>query len=140
MRQLRLTIGDLTTTVDLLDEDAPVTTQALWDALPIATRTIPTQWSGRAWRTESDHALVPYDPDVTAENLADRLSAGDMIFYPRIAKIGLAYGDAKWLGPFMLPRQVSLVGRVRERLDELVTQCMRIIYEGPFAVELSRVE
>lgn len=140
MRQVRLTIGDLVTTVDLRDDDAPVTVQALWDALPITTRTIPTQWSGRAWRTESDHALVPYDPEVEAENLADHLSAGDMIFYPRIAKIGLAYGDAKWLGPFMLPRQVSLVGRVHDNLDDLVTQCMRIIFEGPFTVELSRVE
>lgn len=136
MKRITIAIGGIVAS-GVLDEDAaPRTVARLWDMLPIDDRTIPTQWSGRAWRTEADYAVMPNEGDV--ENVADRLAAGDVIFYPRMQKIGFAFGEARWLGPFCLPREVTLIGRIDTNLDAFVDESMKIIYEGPRSVHIAR--
>ncbi len=137
MSRIEIQVAGVLSSAALLDDAAPRTVNGLLALLPIVDRTIPTQWSGRAWRTEHDHVVVPDGSEV--ENVADRLAAGDIIYYPRLHKIGVAYGDAKWLGPFMLPREVSLIGRIDRNLDAFVEECMRIVFEGPRTVRLARV-
>lgn len=138
MRRLKITLDDVVVGATLYEGEAPETIGRLWRLLPISDRTIPTQWSGRAWRTEGDYAVMPDTPEV--ENVADHLAAGDVIFYPRMQKIGIAYGDARWLGPFCLPRQVSLIGRIDENLEGFVEASMKIIYQGPLAVRIERAD
>jgi hypothetical protein len=126
----------------LYEDRAPRTTQALWDRLPITDRTIQTRWSGDAWRTEGNYELLPAGAPV--ENVAGRLSAGDIIYYPghahQLIKVGIAYGSAQWLAPFMVPIDVALIGKIDTNLDAFVERCARIIFEGPLAVEITRVE
>lgn len=138
MPRIAVKIGSVTAGAELHESDAPKSVASFWSMLPIDDRTIPTQWSGRAWRTEGDYAVMPEGTRV--ENVADRLQAGDIIYYPRLNKIGIAFGDARWLGPFCLSRDVTLIGHIDDNLDRFVEECMRIIYEGPLSVRLERIE
>jgi hypothetical protein len=141
VRRIRIKVDDVVTEAVLYDDKAPKTVQALWDSLPIRDeRTIQTRWSGDAWRTEGNYQLLPKDAPV--ENIADRLSPGDIIYYPgqTLVKIGVAYGQAKWLNPFMEPIDVALIGKIDTNLDAFVDVCSKIIFEGPKSVEITRVE
>jgi hypothetical protein len=140
--RIRIRVGDAVAEAQLFDDKAPKTTQALWDQLPIHDRTIQTRWSGDAWRTEGNYELLPESEPI--ENVAGRLSAGDLIYYPGyrsgLIKVGIAYGNAQWLAPFMVPVDVAHIGRIDTNLDAFVEQCQQIIFQGPLDVEFSRIE
>lgn len=142
MKRIRISVDGVVAEAQLYEDKAPATTQALWDTLPIQDRTIQTRWSGDAWRTEGNYTLLPEGTPV--ENVADRLAAGDIIYYPGyrsgLIKIGIAYGSAKWLAPFMVPIDVALIGKIDTGLEAFVERCSRIIFEGPLSVEITRVE
>jgi hypothetical protein len=57
-----------------------------------------------------------------------------------LVKVGIAYGDAQWLNPFMDPIDVALIGRIDTNLDAFIDRCERIIFEGPIDVEITRIE
>lgn len=141
-KRVSIRVDDVWTEASLFEDKAPKTVNALWDALPIFDRTIQTRWSGDAWRTEKNYELQPEDAPV--ENVAGRLSAGDIIYYPGFRggniKVGVAYGKAQWLNPFMEPIDVALIGKIDTNLDAFVERCSRIIFEGPLDVEITRLE
>ncbi|MDE3111332.1 MAG: DUF3830 family protein [Chloroflexota bacterium] len=141
-KRIRVRVGSATAEGTLYEDKAPKTVAALWSMLPIKDRTIQVRWSGDAWRTENNYELQPADAPV--ENVAGRLSAGDVIYYPEykanLIKVGIAYGKAQWLAPFMVPVQVALIGKLDAGLEDFVTQCQRIIFEGPLGVEMTRIE
>lgn len=141
MKRIRIRVDDVVAEAQLFEDRAPKTVQALWDTLPITNeRTIQTRWSGDAWRTEGNYQLLP--PDAPVENVADRLSAGDIIYYPGTTniKVGFAYGQAKWLNPFMEPIDVALIGKIDTNLEAFSERCSRIIFEGPLDVEITRID
>jgi hypothetical protein len=142
VKRIRINVDGITAEARLFDDEAPETTQALWETLPIRDRTIQTRWSGDAWRTEGNYELLP--AEVPVENVAGRLGPGDIIYYPGyrsgLIKIGIAYGQAQWLAPFMVPIDVALIGKIDTNLDAFVARCQRIIFEGPLDVEISRIE
>ncbi len=141
-KRIRIRLDNVTAEATLFEDKAPKTTAALWERLPIQDRTIQTRWSGDAWRTEENYELLPEGSAV--ENVADHLSAGDIIYYPgyrsKLIKVGIAYGNAKWLAPFMVPIDVAHIGKIDTNLDAFVARCARIIFEGPLTVEISRIE
>jgi hypothetical protein len=141
-KRIRVKLGDVIAEGRLFEEDAPRTAQALWDRLPIRDRTIQARWSGDAWRTEENYELL--DPDAEVENPAGRLAAGDVIYYPGyksgLLKVAIAYGQAQWLAPFMVPLPVTYLGRLDTNVDAFVERCQRIIFEGPLNVEILRAE
>ena len=102
---LQIKVGNSVCKAELFRDLAPLTTQALLDALPIVDRTIQVRWSGDAWRTEGNYVLRPQGSPV--ENVAERLQAGDIVYFPGWKsgniKVGIAYGKAQWLGPFSNP-------------------------------------
>ena len=123
----------------LLDDLAPKTCQALWDILPIETRTIHTFRAGQGWRTEKNYQLQPADAPI--ENLVaggTRLQPGDMVYNNNhqipLLKIFMAYGGAAW------PGDASLIAKVDENLDELIKISRRILYEGAKNVTFRRKE
>jgi len=141
-KRIRVRVDGVTAEGRLYEEKAPKTVASLWSALPIRDRTIQVRWSGDAWRTENNYELLPADAPV--ENAAGRLEAGDIIYYPghraNLIKVGIAYGKAQWLAPFMVPIDVALVGKLDTNLDAFVKRCQQIIFEGPLTVELTRIE
>ncbi len=72
------------------------------------------------------------------------VSAGDIIYYPGYAsglvKVAIAYGQAQWLAPFMVPLDVTYLGRLDTNVDAFVQRCQRIIFDGPLHLEISRAE
>jgi hypothetical protein len=141
-KRIRIHVDQVISEAELYEDKAPLTTAALWEALPITDRTIQTRWSGDAWRTEGNYELQPARAPV--ENIAGRLSAGDIIYYPghehNLIKIGIAYGQAQWLAPFMEPIDVALIGRIDTNLEGFVERCSRLIFEGPMPVRIERIE
>jgi hypothetical protein len=141
-KRIGIRVDDVVAEAALYEDKAPKTTAALWEMLPIRDRTIQTRWSGNAWRTEGNYELQPEGAPV--ENIAGRLSGGDIIYYPGytsgLIKVGVAYGDAQWLNPFMDPIDVALIGRIDTNLDAFIDRCERIIFEGPIDVEITRIE
>lgn len=139
-RRIRITIGDTVAEAQLFDDVAPKTTAGLWEALPLSERTIQTRWSGDAWRTEQEHKLTT--AEVGVENVADKLQPGDIIYFPNYVheryKVGIAYGDARWLNPFCVPLDVAHIGRIDVGLDDFVSRCQRIIFDGPLDVTVER--
>ena len=139
---IRVKVGDVVAEGRLFEEQAPKTVQALWERLPIRDRTIQARWSGDAWRTEENYELL--NKDAPVENPAGRLSAGDIIYYPGyrsgLLKVAIAYGQAQWLAPFMVPLDVTYLGRLDTNVDAFVQRCQRIIFDGPLHVEISRAE
>jgi len=141
-KRVRVRLGGVTAEGELFEDKAPRTVAALWSRLPINDRTIQTRWSGDAWRTENNYDLLPADAPV--ENVAGRLAAGDIIYYPghnaNLIKVGIAYGKAQWLAPFMVPIDVALIGKIDTNLDAFVERCQRLIFEGPMEVSIARIE
>jgi hypothetical protein len=137
--RIAVTAGGWSGAGELFDELAPLTTAAFRNALPITDRTIQVRWSGDAWRTEKNYELRPAGSEV--ENLAGRLEAGDIIYYPNYksgnVKIGFAYGPAEWLMPFRVPVDVCRVGRLTSGVDEFVAVCQRIIFDGPVPITIT---
>jgi len=134
--ELQLELAGVTGRVALLEDKAPRTVRALWAALPIADRGVQVKWSGDAWRTEGD-----YDIGVTeVENEGHVLAPGDLIYYPRMKKIGLAYGRAEWRHPDLsITLHVSVIGKVTTNLDKLIQASTRVWMEGAQPIRLSRV-
>ncbi|HET7265673.1 MAG TPA: DUF3830 family protein [bacterium] len=134
---VELVLDGVTARVTLLEMAAPRTTKALWEALPISDRAVQVKWSGDAWRTEGD-----YDIGITAvENEGHVLAAGDLIYYPRMKKIGLAYGRAEWRHPDLsFALHVSVIGRVSSQLEAVVAASRRVWLEGARPLRLSRAE
>jgi hypothetical protein len=141
-KRIRIHVDQVVAEAELYEDKAPLTTEALWGALPISDRTIQTRWSGDAWRTEGNYELRPVGAPV--ENIAGRLSPGDIIFYPghehNLIKVGIAYGQAQWLAPFMVPIDVALIGHIDTNLEGFVERCARLIFEGPMTVRIERIE
>ncbi|MDE3111320.1 MAG: DUF3830 family protein [Chloroflexota bacterium] len=136
-KRISITVGDLRTEATLYEERAPKAIAALWQALPLRDKTVQVRWSGNAWRTEGDYGLLP--KGTPCENLATRLSAGDIIYFPPF-KVGVAYGPAQWLNPFMEPVDVSLLGKIDKKLEEFNALCGLILYRGPLPIEIARID
>src|SRR5258708_8660656 len=103
-KRIRVSVGGITAEGELFEDKAPGTVAALWSRLPIQDRTIQVRWSGDAWRTENNYELLPADAPV--ENVAGRLQAGDIIYYPgyasKLIKVRIAYGQARGQRPCMV--------------------------------------
>jgi hypothetical protein len=127
--------------IELDEQAAPMTVAALWATLPISDRAIQARWSGNAWRTEGNYELRPQGAEI--ENVTERLVAGDVIFYPNyeigLVKIAVCYGEAQWLGPYMLPRKVARIGKVVSGLDELIPASKRLVYDGAATFTMARI-
>ena len=123
-------------TATLLDDKAPLICEALWNALPIETRTIHAFQAGQTWRTEKNFPLVEKG---IVENYQDTWQPGDIIYLNRpelpLFKVFFVYGNARPPSD-----QMSLIAKVDENLEELANISRRILYEGPMNVTIRRRE
>jgi hypothetical protein len=135
-RYIDIQINDARGRIRLLDDDAPHTSDAIWELLPITDKTVPVRWSGNAWRTHQDYSLAVEG----VENRPEYLQAGDIAYYPRLHKVCFAYGRAQWRGPAGEIRDLTLFGRVEQGLDELVAASERAHTQGSADCVLARMD
>jgi hypothetical protein len=139
-KRIRIRIGGIEAEAALLEDKAPKTVAAIWNAIPFTDRTVQVRWSGDAWRTQGRYEFFPKDTPV--ENLGGKLTKGDIIYYytgDQNKVIGFCYGKAQWLAPYMVPVDVCVVGKIDKGLEDFSRVCERIIFDGPLTVMVDRL-
>jgi hypothetical protein len=134
---------------NLLEEDAPNTSNAIWNALPIRTKVIHDIWSGHLVFLHLN-PMIKLPP----ENLLTYLpTVGDVFYYYRPphyfrgspygriedAEIGIVYDrDSRPQGP-RGPKAVNLFANIpKSELDKFQKVCERILYEGSKDIEIAK--
>jgi hypothetical protein len=124
--------------VRLLDEDAPVTVQRLWDQLPFEDRFTHSIWSGLMIHSNTHPKL---DLDVNRYPLIEHpvtyLAAGDVVVWPHNATVAVAYGPTqfRWLtGPLV----VTKIGEIEGDLEPFARAAYRLMFDGARRVSIER--
>jgi len=135
---------------DLLDEDSPETTDAIWDMLPLRLSATHDIWSGHLVRAPLDG-----NPYLKPENVLTYIPIpGDIFYYHRpqnyyrgnpygrneSAEIGIVYAcDTRPQGP-RGPEAVNLFGEISAGLEELAEACRETLLAGQQEVIIERVD
>ncbi len=120
----------------LLEDKAPETCKALWDKLPIETRTIHSFGSGQAWRTEGNYELRKAGDPI--ENVGQDMQPGDIMYHDSRGmgnyKVCFGYGKARWAMP------ACHFARIDKNLEGFIAASRRILYQGPLTLSIRRKE
>jgi hypothetical protein len=152
MRQIRIAFedGSGSAVADLLEEDAPNTSDALWEMLPLRLPAVHDIWSGH-------EILAPLDPSVVLapENVLTYIPIpGDVFYYYRpphyvrggpygrteSAEVGFVYDrDTRPQGP-RGPQAVNLFAHISSGMEDFARACEGMIRSGQKTLVLERVE
>lgn len=116
----------------LLDEQAPIICNNIWNALPLEGPVTNTKWSGdmlRLW------VQIPEPPE--RENMAQLQNPGDIIFLHKWNGLRFVYGQARMQGPSGA-HPTPLVGRMLGGVAELAALGKRVEWEGARTVRVRR--
>jgi len=135
---------------DLVEDDAPNTSAAIWDLLPLRIRAIHDIWSGHLVLAHLDNK-VQIDP----ENVLTYIPVpGDIFYYYRPARyfsgspygrsesaeLGIVYArDTRPQGP-RGPEAVNLFANISTGLEDLARACEDMIYSGQKELLIERVD
>jgi hypothetical protein len=78
----------------LLNEEAPITANAIWDALPFAGQAVHAQTSGEMFRMLD---MTPVG-ELNVEAGQSYQAPGEVVFYPGIKEIAFCIGEARFRG------------------------------------------
>jgi hypothetical protein len=150
-RQLRLTLPDLGVSVvaELLDDEAPVTAEHVWNSLPIESTLIHGQFSGAEVFVLLDAVPLP------AENLVQLPLPGELLYFYEgtdsatsgpepVSEIAFIYGRGVSLKQAEgVPTHLNLFARVpgdwKYDWREFAAGC-RAARRGPVLLRIERVE
>jgi len=135
---------------DLIEDDAPNTSAAIWNLLPLRIKAIHDIWSGHLVLAHLDNK-VQIDP----ENVLTYIPVpGDVFYYYRPARyfsgspygrsesaeLGIVYArDTRPQGP-RGPEAVNLFANISSGLEALARACEDMIYSGQKELLIERVE
>lgn len=147
---------DVVAVAELLEEEAPKTTAAMWQAFetPVETKVIHAMLSGRELWTDLPEAARRFDPrSVPKENMTIHPVPGDMgwLFLPGGYERG--WPDDCWDMSFVYapdvrfesfvegPRPMAIWAQITEGLEDLAVAADRMWqHEGPKMFRISRLE
>ena len=112
---------------ELLEREAPVLSQCMWENLPVESFSVHAKFAGREMIV-----MVPFYAE--AENEILNVQPGDVAYYPGRQTICIFYGDTQPFG------HVSVFARIVERLDDLKATGDRLIRAGILPARLERIE
>ncbi len=112
---------------ELLEREAPVLSQCMWENLPVESFSVHAKFAGREMIV-----MVPFYAE--AENEILNVQPGDVAYYPGRQTICIFYGDTQPFG------HVSVFARIVERLDDLKATGDRLIRAGILPANLERIE
>jgi hypothetical protein len=151
-RQIRIAFedGSGSAIADLIEDDAPTTSAAIWDLLPLRVPAVHDIWSGHL-------ILAHLDPGVQLppENVLTYIPMpGDVFYYYRpahyfrgspygrteSAELGFIYDrDTRAQGP-RGPEAVNLFARIISGIDDFARGCESMITRGQQSLVIERVE
>ena len=147
-RQIVLTFVEegVSAVAELLEERAPETCRAVWDALPLEGRTIHGMYSGPELFIRADHL-----PPVPPENQIHRAPVG-IVGYWRVEGgkyanspnaaceiVWIYAGGAAIMGPDGQPTWVNLFAQIRpEGSEAFYAASRRVRTEGPRTLRIER--
>jgi len=134
---------------ELAEEDAPKTSQAIWNLLPLKANALHDIWSGHVVFLFLEPTRI-----IEYENVSRILDVcpGDLYYYYRAphffrgapygkveaSEIGIVYDrDTQPWGP-RGAKGVNIFGTVTENLEGIARVCERMIWDGAKAVLLER--
>ena len=133
MRKIEICIGDICFKATLLDEEAPVTCNALWDILPHVNEAHHDDLDGAVFYFSFYHQINPRE--IENYYLLNELKPGDIS--------GIGYGIIIVYGqPAPKPSPENLIARVTEKedLDKLKKAGYRLWFKPGAKVTVRRVE
>jgi hypothetical protein len=116
----------------LLDEQAPIICNNIWNALPLEGQVTNTTWSGdmlRLW--------VQIPEPAERENMSQLQTPGDIIFVHTWNGLRFVYGQARMQGPSGA-HPTPFVGRMLGGVAELAALGKRVEWEGARTVRVRR--
>jgi hypothetical protein len=150
VRRVQIRVGQAAGIAKLLDEDAPKTSDLVWQALPLEGQAFPSIVGGA-----EVFVLLPRSINAPMENQTIYPTPGDLTFYlqptaylhrPATGSerhrevIGFVYGrDAQIYGPIG-PLPLNVFGTVTEGLEDLAKEIVRMRREGFGPLALSRLD
>lgn len=149
-RKIKIDVGPVSAVAVLLDEQAPITCNAIWKALPVKGSLMHAIVEGR-------EAFLPLLErlNIPPENQTIYPITGDLVYYHKpinhvyldiplvdrdVEVISIIYGrDTQIYGP-VLPLAVNHFAVIESGLDELASEISRMRKCGFGSVHISRVE
>ena len=132
MRRIVVEFEDHAFEAVLLDEQAPIICNNIWNALPLEGPVTNTKWSGdmlRLW------VQIPEPPE--RENMSQLQNPGDIIFLHKWNGLRFVYGQARMGGPSGA-HPTPLVGRMLDGVAALAALGRRVEWEGARTVRVRR--
>lgn len=137
-------------TIELYDEDAPETADAVWEALPIEATIVNGKFSGEEVFAELGEEFHGIDPENWEFNAAPRdvgywFSQWEEGKYernnPPLAEMVFVYGREIRIrkGPDR-PSAINLFGRITDGFDAFAAVASRTQREGEKEISLTRIE
>src|SRR3954452_17754738 len=151
-RQIRVAFADGSgsAVADLIEDDAPGTTAAIWDMLPIRLNAVHDIWSGHEILAHLENSVV-----LPPENVLTFIPMpGDIFYYYRpahyfrgtpygraeSAELGFVYDrDTRPQGP-REPEAVNLFAHVTSGLESFAGACEEMIRTGQREIVIERVD
>ncbi len=138
MRKIEIDLDGMVATARMLDEEAPVTCQRLWDRLPYEDRFTHSIWSGLMIHSNNHPRL---DLDISRypliENPVGFIAPGDVVVWPQNGIVAIAYGSTefRWLtGPWVVTKVATIEGDI----EEFARKAGRMMWEGASALAIRR--
>lgn len=124
-KRFAINIGGTRAIAELLEEEAPVISQRMWEMLPLESFSVHAKFAGQEMIV-----MVPFYAE--PENEILDVSPGDIGYYPGRQTICIFYGDTQPFG------YVSVFARIVERLDDLKATGDHLLQEGILPAQLER--
>lgn len=135
MREIELRVGGVTAVAQLLDRDAPLTCDRIWDSLPITETMHNLRYGGNATFVVLDRLV---DRALPIENRVTWHLVGTIAFRPEFGEIVLPYGPAQARDERSLGDFATVFARITGDPDTLLAAAARVVHDGAVPFALSR--
>lgn len=136
MARIEIVLGDEVFHAALFEETAPRTTAAVMKALPFEGRAVHAQLSGDMFRM-FEHAPIAVEE---TENRQAYQAPGEIVYYPPIKEIAIAYGSARFRGTagFLYLTPTGAIDE--DELPRLAKTAERLQWDGAKRIQFRRSE
>ncbi len=130
MNAIEIDLAEVVVRARLLEDRAPRTCRALWDALPFGGRAVHAIWSGEMFRMLEP---APLAVEEVEEPTAFQYP-GQVVFYPPLKELAICYGDARLRGPAG-PLQATPVAEIEGDLAPIRQHAINLQWDGATPIQ-----